>query len=208
MLKKLNELRSFEVNKNINLKFEKVISLIAVLLLLGCTDDSSKPNIEVIQDMMEQPALKSQDFKGPDGENREKSGMLVPPEGTVPKGFSPYLYKGKPEEAGQKLVNPFKGNKDQAVMELGEKHFKNFCMVCHGEKSQGNGPVAEKFVGVKPPSLLSDKIRGYPDGRIFHIITDGQGIMGAYTYQMPKPEDRWAVVQYVRSLQEKYPQER
>ena len=64
--------------------------------------------------------------------------------------------------------------------------------------------MASKFVvGRKPPSLLTDLIKGYPDGRIFHIITEGQGLMGAYIYQLPKIDDRWAVVNYIRSLQKK-----
>lgn len=187
---------------------ENIVIVILLVLLSSCTSDKSQPNIEVIQDMMEQPALKSQDFVGPEGDRREKSSMLVPPEGSIPKGYEPYLFKGKPVEAGEKLTNPYKGKNDSVVLELGEKHFKNFCMVCHGEKGLGNGPVADKFVGIKPPSLLSDKIRGYPDGRIFHIITDGQGVMGQYTTQMPHSKDRWAVVEYVRALQTKYPEER
>ena len=87
------------------------------------------------------------------------------------------------------------------MLKLGAKHFKNFCYVCHGEKGMGDGPVADKFQGVKPPSLMSDKVRGMKDGQIFHIITDGQGVMGTYINHMPFSKDRWAVVAYVRKLQ-------
>lgn len=168
--------------------------------LSSCGPKGNKPNVEVIQDMMEQPALKAQDFHPHD---REKSSMLVPPEGTWPKNVKPYLYKGKPTEAGKKLVNPLKGDKSSELSELGQRHYENFCMVCHGQGGAGDGPVAPKFQGVKPPSLLTDKIKNYPDGRIFHIITVGQGIMGTYIHQLPKEKDRWAVVNYVRSLQKK-----
>ena len=52
---------------------------------------------------------------------------------------------------------------------------------------------------------MTDKIRNYPDGHIFHIITDGQGLMGRYIHQMPSEKDRWAVVNYVRELQKRTP---
>jgi mono/diheme cytochrome c family protein len=163
--------------------------------LTGCGPSDGQPNIEVIQDMMEQPALKAQDF---DPHNREKSSQLVPPEGTAAKNREVYLYKGNPEAAAANLKAP-EVNAD--MLKLGEKHFKNYCYVCHGEKGMGDGPVASKFQGVKPPSLMSDKVRGMKDGGIYHIITDGQGVMGAYINQMPFSKDRWAVVAYVRKLQ-------
>jgi mono/diheme cytochrome c family protein len=51
-----------------------------------------------------------------------------------------------------------------------------------------------------PPSLLSEKVRAWPDSRIFHIITRGQNLMPSYASQI-LPEDRWAAVHYVRALQ-------
>ncbi len=171
--------------------------LVSLFGFTGCgpTSDGQQPNVEIIQDMMEQPALKAQDF---DPHNREKSSQLIPPEGTAAKNREVYLYKGNPEGASANLKSP-EVNPD--MLKLGEKHFKNFCYVCHGEKGMGDGPVAAKFQGVKPPSLMSEKVRGMKDGGIYHIITDGQGVMGAYITQMPFSKDRWAVLAYVRKLQ-------
>ena len=170
------------------------------LSIVGCAPKGNQPNVELIQDMMEQPALKAQDFHPHD---REKSSMLVPPQGTWPKNVKPYLYKGKPVLAGEKLRNPYKNDQTPEFMALGKRHYQNFCLLCHGEGGKGDGQVAPKFQGIKPPSLITDKIKNYPDGRIFHIITDGQGIMGTYIHQLPKEKDRWAVVNYVRQLQKK-----
>lgn len=166
-----------------------------VLGLTGCGPRDGQPNIEIVQDMMEQPALKAQDF---DPHNREKSSQLVPPEGTAAKNREVYLFKGNPDGAANSLKAP---EVTADTLKLGEKHFKNFCYVCHGEKGMGDGPVAAKFQGVKPPSLMSDKVRAMKDGGIFHIITDGQGVMGSYINMMPFSKDRWAVVAYVRKLQ-------
>ena len=175
-------------------------SVLIICGLTGCGPSGNKPNVEIIQDMMEQPALKAQDFHPG---NREKSSMLLPPEGSWPKNIKPYMYKGKPMEAGEKLKNICHRQWDAEFQNLGRIKYNNFCMVCHGTGGAGDGPVADDFQGVKPPSLLTEKIQNYSDGRIFHIITDGQGIMGSYINQMPKEKDRCAVVKYVRNLQKK-----
>ena len=148
--------------------------------------------------MMEQPALKAQDFNP---HHREKSSMLVPPEGTWPKNVKPYLYSGKPVEAEKELKDYCNRPWSADFEELGRIKYNNFCMVCHGDSGDGKGPVAEKFSSVKPPSLLTEDVKTHSDGYIFHVITDGKGIMGSYINQLPKEKDRCAVVKYVRSLQ-------
>jgi mono/diheme cytochrome c family protein len=189
-------------DRSMGMAFFFFISLFTAVFLMGltgCSDPSAhtEPNIEVIQDMMEQPAIKAQDF---DPHNREQSGMRLPPAGATAQNREVYLYKGNAAEAAAKLVNPYK-NPSEEILKLGKKHFSNYCFVCHGPGGQGDGPVASKFQGVKPPSIMSDKIRGVTDGAIFHIITEGQGVMGSYINQMPFAKDRWAVVAYVRQLQ-------
>jgi mono/diheme cytochrome c family protein len=188
------------MKKTSQLIFILSTAMVQVLLTSGCGARGNSPNIEVIQDMMEQPALKAQDFQPYD---REKSSMRIPPEGSWPKNVEPYMFKGKPVEAGEQLKNPYANDSTPEFLELGKRNFNNYCLLCHGPGAAGDGQIAAKFVGVKPPSLLTDKIKNYPDGRIFHIITDGQGIMGSYIHQMPNSKDRWAVVNYVRSLQKK-----
>ncbi len=185
-------------DRTLSWAFFLCVSLFAsvfVFGLTGCGPSDGKPNVELIQDMMVQPANKAQDFLA---SNPEKSSQLVPPEGTAAVNREVYLYKGNPEGAEANLKMP---EVTADMVKLGEKHFKNYCLVCHGEKGAGDGPVASKFQGVKPPSLLSDKVRGMKDGGIYHIITDGQGVMGTYINHMPWSKDRWAVVSYVRKLQ-------
>ena len=168
----------------------------------ACGPKGNQPNVEVIQDMMEQPALKAQDFHPHD---REKSSMLVPPEGSWPRNVKPYLYKGDPGKAAKKLKNPNGRSPSVEVVQRGRQLFNNYCSVCHGTSGKGNGPVAAKWKSaVKIPSLVSKhEAHKHTDGHIFHIITEGQGLMGAYIYQVPREEDRWAIVSYVRQLQKK-----
>ncbi len=169
--------------------------------LTACTPKtptlSKEPNVELVQDMMDQPALKAQDYEP---SNPTKGSSRVPPEGTVPVGYTPYKYAGNPGEAAAQLRNPYAGNTTVEVLELGRKKFETFCAVCHGYTGAGDGPVSSKMA-VKPPPLISDKIIALADGGIFHIITDGQGVMASHAQQLVNENDRWAIVNYVRSLQ-------
>lgn len=185
----------------------KTIQTSAVLAALvvvsaSCTSGNApdlhkEPNVELIQDMMEQNALKAQDF---DPTDRTKASSLIPPEHTVPVGYTPYPYHNDPETAQKVLKNPFAGNMSPEILSLGQKKFETYCLVCHGEKGHGDGPVAVKMA-LKPPPLISEKVIAFPDARIFHIITDGQGVMASYAFQLVDEKDRWAIVNYVRSLQ-------
>ncbi len=51
-----------------------------------------------------------------------------------------------------------------------------------------------------PPSLLSEKLLAWPDGRIYHTVSMGQGLMPNYRQQIPA-DKRWAIIHYVRALQ-------
>ncbi|MGC4101162.1 c-type cytochrome [Ferruginibacter sp.] len=79
------------------------------------------------------------------------------------------------------------------------------CAVCHGAKAEANGPVAPKIGGVKSiiaAATGSATAAPYSDGRIFYIMTYGQGNMGSYASQLDRKQ-RWMIVQYIRSLQPK-----
>ena len=53
----------------------------------------------------------------------------------------------------------------------------------------------------KPASYHVEKIRKMPDGHFFEVITKGFGTMFPYGSRI-LPHDRWAIVAYVRALQE------
>jgi mono/diheme cytochrome c family protein len=50
------------------------------------------------------------------------------------------------------------------------------------------------------PSYHDDRLRNMPEGEIFNTITHGKNTMLPYADKLV-PEDRWAVVAYVRALQ-------
>lgn len=179
------------------MSFKQFPLVLLIGLLVSCNGGKNQPNIELVQNMMDQESIKAQDW---DQKQPGKAMMLLPPEGTVPKGFKPYLYSGKPIQAQENLKNPIADNFTPEILEVGKKHYTVFCGVCHGATGAGDGLVGTKMT-VKPPSLLTAKIKGYNDGRIYHIITDGQGVMSSYATQIKSSEARWAIVNYVRTLQ-------
>ncbi len=124
------------------------------------------------------------------------AGMQNPIEGTVARGFIPYQFKKKPDEAGKLLVNPLIPNDEN--IELGKTKYNTYCSPCHGYLGEGDSRLNGQFPN--PPSLHSEKLRTWTDGRIYHVIVEGQNVMPSYTSQLSRQE-RWAVVNYLRVLQ-------
>jgi hypothetical protein len=182
------------------LKFLQTFGILSLsLLFAACNGGKNQPNIELMQGMFDQISVKSQDW---DPDSKDMSTGRLAPEGTIARGHKPYPYVGDPLGAEKNLVNPFKGDFSPEVVMKGKAKFEIYCMVCHGPEGHGDGPVSVKMA-LKPPPLISDKVKNFADGRIFHIITEGQGVMGSYASQILKENDRWAVVNYVRTLQKK-----
>jgi Alternative complex III, ActD subunit/Cytochrome C oxidase, cbb3-type, subunit III len=124
------------------------------------------------------------------------AGMQIPVEGSVARGFIPYQFKNKPEEAGKYLVNPVIPNMEN--LEVGKNKYNIYCSPCHGYLAEGDSRLNGQFPN--PPSLHSEKVRNWTDGSVYHVIVEGQNVMPSYSYQLSRQE-RWAVVNYLRVLQ-------
>ncbi len=181
------------------MKLAKLLLIVSFLGLAACSKQHPEPNIELIQDMMESPAIKAQEY---DENSPNHSGMRLPAENTVPQGFVPYKYGVDVDRASKENKNPIAGQNSQEILMTGQKFYETNCMACHGMQGQGgmkDNSIGEKMA-LKPPSLLSEKIHDYNDARIYHIISKGQGVMGPYESHIPQAY-RWQVVNYIRHLQ-------
>lgn len=125
-------------------------------------------------------------------------GMRMPAEGTVARGMTPYPFTiaDKTDSVGALLANPLLPTPE--VLAMGKKKYLTFCSPCHGNFGAGDSRLQGQFPN--PPTLHSDKVRQWPDGSIYHVISVGQNVMPAYQYQVTR-EERWAIVHYVRTLQ-------
>ncbi len=167
----------------------RVLSRLGVLMSLGMGVSAclhEQPNTIYMPDMVYSPALKAQ----------QEGVMRKPVEGTVPRDFQPYPFAKDAEGAGRELKNPLKATAE--VLKRGQHVYNIYCIVCHGPAGKGDGSIIPKFP--RPPSLQSDKVRNWPDGRLYHVMTVGQNLMPSYASQV-SPGDRWAVIHYVRALQ-------
>lgn len=127
----------------------------------------------------------------------DRLGARTPPAGTIARSQRPYAYNKEKSAADvEKFSNPIPATKE--VLLRGQKVYMNTCVVCHGPAGNGDGYIVPPYS--KPPSLQSDKIRGYADSQIFHVITVGQNLMGSYAPQV-REQDRWAIIHYIRALQ-------
>jgi len=176
------------------------ITAAALLGLVACQGGDNRTNVELIQDMMEGPQVKTQEGVG---ENGEELGMRVPPAGAVSRQFKPYPFAKSDIDSANTLKSPLGTLSADEIKDLtavGEEKYQIYCGVCHGAKGLGDGPIAGKMLK-RPPNLTSGTYKGYSDGRIYNVVTNGWGLMGGYGSQVPEENERWAIVNYVRTLQ-------
>ncbi|MEI6667107.1 MAG: cytochrome c [Acidobacteriota bacterium] len=149
-------------------------------------------------DMVDQPKLKPQrqDIFG-----ARATGLMAPPPGSVAIGEAPYPYaQNEADKAGAELVNPLKPTPD--VLAHGKFVFQNVCITCHGPRGAGDGNLTALFP--KPPSLMTQKVRDWPDGQLFHRPMRGQNAMPSHARQVDA-NDVWSVIWYIREMQKVEP---
>jgi mono/diheme cytochrome c family protein len=110
-------------------------------------------------------------------------------------GIDGYYANGMPEELHLTAENV------GAFLTRGRDVFDINCAICHGKSGDGQGMTGH--FGVPGIANLTQDTYAqavYPDGRLFDVISNGKGNMGAYKHNIVL-RDRWAVVAYVRALQ-------
>ncbi len=125
------------------------------------------------------------------------TGLMEPQPGAVAEGEAPYPYaQNEADRAGAELVNPLQPT--PAVLARGKFVYESFCIACHGEKGAGDGKVTALFP--KPPSLMTQKVRDWPDGQLVHRPMRGQNSMPSHARQIDQNE-AWSVVLWIREMQ-------
>ena len=91
---------------------------------------------------------------------------------------------------------------DMKFLERGRERYEIYCLPCHGATGDGQGMTARYGMGTVTANgnYHSDRLRNMPEGEIYHVITNGRNTMLPYADKL-LPEERWAVVAYVRALQ-------
>jgi len=111
-----------------------------------------------------------------------------------------HLYRGKNADGSWARGFPAGLTVDMKFMQRGQERFTIYCSPCHGMLGDGNGVV--KKYGVNASPYHDDRLRQMAEGEIYNTITNGSvsKLMLPYADKLV-PEDRWAVIAYVRALQ-------
>lgn len=169
--------------------------MLAALGAAGCSHRKREPALEYMTNMAYGPRFAAQ---REDPLNPGYSLERPPVEGTVPRDYTPYRFAQADTTEAVLALGPNPLPRTTEVLGRGQRVYMTTCVVCHGEKGDGQGYIVPVFP--QPPSLLSEKVRNWPDARIFHVVTRGQNLMPSYASQI-LPEDRWAAIHYVRALE-------
>jgi mono/diheme cytochrome c family protein len=183
------------MNKSIYLG---ALAIVTVFTVSSCKRDPLSPGLEYMPDMYRSPGVEtySTNPNYADGMSAQQ-----PVKNTIPRGFTPYPYPNTPEAyelAGQNLKNPLTVNED--LEKQGKVIYTAMCVHCHGSKGDGAGTLKVKGDPFPVPSYYDAAHLALPDGKMFHSITWGKGLMGSHASQITQ-EDRWKLVAYVNRLQ-------
>ncbi|MFQ5878261.1 MAG: c-type cytochrome [Acidobacteriota bacterium] len=170
------------------------------LLLAGCARGcpSRRPPIHPNPNMDRQPKYLAQ------AESRffyDGAAMRLPVPGTVARGElrdDEEYFTGRSPWGFFVGRNPLEAT--DGLIARGRSRYGIYCSPCHGPRGDGRGMLATR-AKVKSADLLARRVREMPDGRIYHVISNGLGLMPGYRYPI-RPADRWAIVAYLRRLQE------
>lgn len=98
----------------------------------------------------------------------------------------------------QNMENPTDAEEDKAV---GKSLYSKHCQSCHGKQGYGDGKKADEVEG-ELGDFSSEEFQAQTDGAMFYKSTFGRDDMPDYTKKMPDDEDRWLIVNYMRTLAE------
>jgi mono/diheme cytochrome c family protein len=186
--------------------FVKIIAVVVLIIALSSCQDKTKRQYQYMADTdMYRPV--SYETYGVDAVFKDSMEARLPVLGTISRGNVPYDYPNTQEGyilAKDSLRSPlkFKAPLDSiyrvsdANLEQGKYLYGIYCIICHGTKGDGQGPLVqnEKFLGI--PNY---KDRDITEGSIYHVIMRGRNLMGSHSSQLSATE-RWQVVHYVEKL--------
>ncbi|MCC5025823.1 MAG: cytochrome c [Candidatus Synoicihabitans palmerolidicus] len=160
---------------------------------------STKPPLEVFPDMDRQSKYLPQAHSEFFADGRTDRPL---PAGVVARGdlnADTHLTLGRDASGEFARGYPSSLTIDRQFIDRGRERFEIYCAPCHGSLADGRGIVTQYGWGA-PANLHQDLFRAQSEGEMFNTITHGKNTMFSYGDKLV-PEDRWAVIAYVRALQ-------
>lgn len=179
-----------------------------VVVLSSCNNVPNSPGWEYMPDM-----YRSSSYETNSGNSlfADSLSNRKPVAGTISQGWlanseysmtkMPYPYKNDSagyENAGQFLKNPYPASSE--IIAQGKEKYEKYCMHCHGSGGGGDGSVVSIGNFPPPPAYSSAQLKNLPEGKMYHSIQYGKGMMGSHASQLTS-EERWKIIRYVQTMQ-------
>ena len=180
--------------------FAFLVALVSSVAILGFRGQKTERTpFEIFNDMDHQAKFKSQSESRFFADGRADR---PPVPGTIPS-VVPVGSQAAESYYATGLINGNFGDGipvpvDAKLLARGQERFTINCAVCHGANGAGNGIVSEYGLG-GIANYHTDRLRKMPDGQIYYTIVHGKNTMLGLPHITP--DDRWAIVAYVRALQ-------
>ena len=183
-----------------SLHITSVLVLLSVILISCRGEKFDHQPIHPNMNMDQQERFEAQEKNPFFADHRS---MRQPVDGTIARGKlkdDKAFYEGINEDSS--FVDNIPVDLTKSFLMRGQKQYEVFCTPCHGQTGDGRGIIMVGRYGYVPaPSFHQDRLREVTDGYIYSAIANGIRNMPSYAHQI-EVEDRWAIVAYVRALQQ------
>ena len=95
------------------------------------------------------------------------------------------------------MENEFAGEDEDGI---GEDLYMKHCKSCHGKEGYGDGSKAGELE-TEMRDLTWEEVQEQSDGEMYYKSIIGRDEMPNYEKKIPSEEDRWLLINYVRTLE-------
>ena len=95
------------------------------------------------------------------------------------------------------MKNPVASNAESIAE--GKTLYGTHCKSCHGTKGLGDGTKAAQLK-TEPGNFSTADFQAQSDGALFYKTSEGRDDMPSFKKKIPDSDDRWSVVNFIRTL--------
>ena len=97
------------------------------------------------------------------------------------------------------MENLYAGKKD--VDKIGKDLYNQHCKSCHGKEGYGDGNKADEL-DTEMREFTIKAVQSQTDGELYYKAIIGRDEMPNFEKKIPSKEDRWLLINYLRTLEE------
>ncbi len=95
------------------------------------------------------------------------------------------------------MKNPEASNAESIAE--GKTLYGTHCKSCHGTKGLGDGSKAAQLK-TEPGNFSTAEFQSQSDGSLFYKTSEGRDDMPSFKKKIPEADERWSIVNYMRTL--------